>query len=83
MSDRGKTFNWNSKHELFHFVPIGHSVKRGVAGSILLYLPISGLVWSLYACAALWRAVYGTTVRDGNFFAVAGFHFVSICMYIH
>ena len=33
-------------------------------GSSLHWIPISGLAWSLYKCAALWRAVYGPSATE-------------------
>ena len=38
--------------------------KREVAGSSLRRVHISGLVWSLYKCAAWWRAVYGASATE-------------------
>ena len=38
----------------------------------------SGLAWSLYKCAALWRTAYGLSARVGNFFPVPGFYLVAI-----
>ena len=48
--------------------------KRYVAGLSLRWIPNSGLAWSLYKCAALYRAVYGAfatenplgTIRKGK-----------------
>ena len=34
------------------------ATKREFAGSRLRWISMSGLAWSLYKCAALWRAVY-------------------------
>ena len=30
----------------------------------LCWIPISGLAWSLYKCASLWRAVYGPSATE-------------------
>ena len=50
--------------------------KREAAGLSIRRMPTSGLAWSLYKCAALWRAVNGASATlcnylctDGNFFS--------------
>ena len=51
-------------------------ISRGlaVAGSRLLWIHTSRVAWSLYKCAVLWRAVYGSS---GPIHEHSGYGFLS------
>ena len=38
--------------------------QREFAGLSLRWIPTSGLAWSLYKCATLWRAIYGFSATE-------------------
>ena len=40
------------------------ATKSKCSGPIFRCMPICGLAWSLYKCAALWRAIYDPSVTE-------------------